>query len=253
MKLAISIILAIIINLFLFLAIQKLVQPDHSAFELPELITTVNFIRLKKENKEPEPKLHEILPEKPKPPKKPPPPKQEIPDPEKPKPKKIKPPAPEVKPLLKITGGPHLGKYLKKPRPKKVIHKTAPTPEPEPVEEPDVAPVSEPVETVKETTDTGPVEPQEPEIETDVVPTYRSKPRYPPRALRAGIEGVVTVEFTITPKGTVTDPVIIKANPPKIFDKAVLRSIKRWKFKPKIVNGKPVSRRARQDIRFNLK
>ena len=95
--LSLGLFLALIINLLLFLAIQKLVQPDHSAFSLPELVTMVDFIRFKKEDKLPEPKLHELL-EKPKPPKKPPPPpKQEQPDPEKPKPEKIKLPTPEVK------------------------------------------------------------------------------------------------------------------------------------------------------------
>ena len=253
-NLPLSLFLALIINLFLFVAIQKLVQPDHSIVSLPELVTMVDFIRLKKEDKVPEPKLHEQLPDKPEPPKRPPPPKQQKIDPEKPKPKRIKPPTPEVKLPLHMTSGPHLGEFLRKPAPKpKVIQKTAPIPEPvvEPDPEPVVEQVAEPVEKV--TQETGPVEPQEPTIETDVIPTYRSKPKYPPRALRAGIKGVVTVEFTITTKGTVTDPVIIKSDPPKIFDKAVLRAIKRWKFKPKIVNGKPVTRRARQDIKFNFK
>lgn len=253
-SLSLGLLLALIINLLLFLAIQKLVQPDHSAFSLPELVTMVDFIRFKKEDKLPEPKLHEQLPDKPKPPKKPPPPpKQKRPDPEKPKPKKIKLPTPEVKLPLHMTGGPHLGEFLRKPKPKKiVIQKTSPIPEP--VIEPDPEPVIEQVsETDNTNLDPEPVEPETPTIETDVVPTYRSKPKYPSRAMRAGIQGVVTVEFTITTKGTVTDPVIIKSKPPKIFNKSVLKSIKRWKFKPKIINGKPVTRRARQDINFNLR
>lgn len=255
-SLPLGLFLALIINLLLFFAIQKLVQPDHSAFSLPELVTMVDFIRLKKEDQTPEPKLHEQLPDRPKPPEKPPPPpKQERLDPEKPKPEKIKPPTPEVKLPIDITGGPHLGEYLRKPVPRKIVQPTAPVPEPivEPDPEPIVEQVAEPVETPVKTVESAPVEPQEPSIETDVVPTYRSNPKYPPRAMRAGITGVVTVEFTITSKGTVTDPVIIKSDPPKIFDKSVLRSIKRWKFKPKVVNGKPVTRRARQDINFNLK
>ncbi len=247
-----ALLLALIINLLLFLAIQKLVQPDHSSFSLPKLVTMVDFIRFKKEDKLLEPKLHEQLPDKPKPPKKPPPPpKQKQPDPDKPPPKKIKLPTPEVKLPLHMTGGPHLGQFLKKPRPKKVVvQQTAPVPEPVADPEPIVKQFSDSTDT---NADPGPVEPQEITIETDVVPTYRSKPKYPPRAMRAGIVGVVTVEFTITTKGTVTDPVIIKSNPPKIFDKSVLRSIKRWKFKPKVVNGTPVTRRARQDINFNLR
>jgi protein TonB len=63
---------------------------------------------------------------------------------------------------------------------------------------------------------------------------------------------VVTVEFTIGVDGSVKDPKIVKANPPKIFDKAVLKAITRWKFNPDMVNGKPVEKRARQDVKFKL-
>lgn len=257
MKFSISILFALLINLLLFLAIQKLVQPEHAAFNLPDLVTLVEFIRLKQEDKIIEPKLREKLPDKPKQPKKPPPPpKLKQPELEKPKPQKVKPPSPEVKLPLQMTGGPHLGEFLRAPKPKKKpLQKPAPIPEPviEPEPEPVVEQFSEQIDSPPDESDTGPAEPEVPEIETDVVPSYRSKPKYPSRAMRAGIEGVVTVEFTITPDGTVIDPVIISANPPKIFDKSVLIAIKKWKFKPRIINGKPVSRRARQDINFNLK
>jgi protein TonB len=92
----------------------------------------------------------------------------------------------------------------------------------------------------------------EPGIDENATPVYRSAPRYPPRAQRAGIEGVVTVEFTITPEGAISDPVIIKAEPSEDFNEAVLEAITKWKFKPRIVNGRPVARRARQKISFLL-
>ena len=81
----------------------------------------------------------------------------------------------------------------------------------------------------------------------------RIPPTYPKRALRSGIEGVVTVEFTITIDGSVKDAEIIEAVPPNIFDKSVLRAISKWKFNPDMVDGKPVEKRARQDIKFTLK
>ncbi len=253
LNLPFSFLLALVINLLLFLAIQKLVQPEHSAISLPEMVTMIDFVRLKKNDKVAEPKRHE-LPEKPKPPRKPPPPKQQQLDPDKPKPKKVKLPTPEVKLPLQMTNGPHLGEFLKKPRPKpRIKQKTAPIPEPVTEAEPVIEQISAPVETIVKETEPAPVESPEPKVETDVVPTYRSKPKYPPRAMRAGVKGIVTVEFTITTKGKVTEPVIIKSNPPRIFDKSVLKAIKRWKFKPKLVDGKPVERRARQDIKFNFK
>jgi protein TonB len=94
--------------------------------------------------------------------------------------------------------------------------------------------------------------PSKPVIDTNVVPTLRIPPQYPARALRSGIEGVVTVEFTIAIDGSVKDPVIVKSKPPKIFDQAVLKSITKWKFNPDMVDGKPVEKRARQEVKFKL-
>ena len=89
-------------------------------------------------------------------------------------------------------------------------------------------------------------------IYTNVVPTLRVPPVYPPRALRSGIEGIVTVEFTISTDGSVKDASVVKSRPPKIFDRAVLTAISKWKFNPDIVNGKKVAKRARQDVNFKL-
>ncbi len=90
------------------------------------------------------------------------------------------------------------------------------------------------------------------EIEENVVPLYRTAPLYPPKAMRARLEGVVLVEFIITPEGLVHSTAIVRADPPGIFDHAVLIATKKWKFKPKIVGGRAVPRRARQEVRFSL-
>ena len=93
---------------------------------------------------------------------------------------------------------------------------------------------------------------KKPKIDTGVVPTLRVPPVYPMRALRSGIEGVVTVEFTIATDGSVRNAVVVKSKPPKIFDDAVLKAIAKWKYNPDIVNGKPAQKRARQDVKFKL-
>ncbi len=59
------------------------------------------------------------------------------------------------------------------------------------------------------------------------------------------------VEFTITAAGTVKDPVILEAYPSSIFNRAMLRAIVKWKYKPKIVDGVAVERtgvRVRQNF-----
>jgi len=78
-------------------------------------------------------------------------------------------------------------------------------------------------------------------------------PQYPGDAALDGIEGWVKLEFTITKTGTVKNPRVIEAKPPRIFNKSALHSILRWKFKPRMIKGKAVERTARQTIAFSLK
>jgi len=80
-----------------------------------------------------------------------------------------------------------------------------------------------------------------------LVPLYRETPHYPRRAKRSGVEGVVTVAFTITTVGSVRDPKIVKSSPPYVFDRAVLGAIGKWRFNPRTEEVRAV-----QDITFTL-
>jgi len=87
----------------------------------------------------------------------------------------------------------------------------------------------------------------------DIVPLVRVDPEYPPRARQQGIEGWVDVEFTITPVGTVQDPVVIGANPTYVFDRAALRAVRKWRYNPKTENGVAVARSGVQvRLRFEI-
>lgn len=89
-------------------------------------------------------------------------------------------------------------------------------------------------------------------FDTDVIPLVRVPPTYPRNALMARIQGSVTMEVIIDPDGTVSSAKVIEATPARLFNSAALYAIKRWKFRPKIVNGSPVAQRARQTIDFKL-
>lgn len=89
-------------------------------------------------------------------------------------------------------------------------------------------------------------------FDTDVIPIVRVSPNYPRNAKQARIEGFVTMAVIINPDGTVSNAEVMEANPPRIFDQAALDAIKRWKFRPKIVDGTPVAQRAKQTIEFKL-
>jgi len=78
--------------------------------------------------------------------------------------------------------------------------------------------------------------------DTDIIPMVRVNPQYPIQALERGIEGWVEVRFTITAAGTVKDPVVLASKPSSIFNRAALRAIRKWKYKPKIEEGVAVER-----------
>ena len=88
---------------------------------------------------------------------------------------------------------------------------------------------------------------------SDVVPLVRVDPDYPPRAKQRRIEGWVDLEFTIGPAGTVENLRVLRAHPPSVFEQAALRAVRRWRYNPKSVDGKPVSRPGiRVRLRFEL-
>ncbi|MCP3429096.1 energy transducer TonB [Opacimonas viscosa] len=73
----------------------------------------------------------------------------------------------------------------------------------------------------------------------DATPIVRIEPKYPVQAARDGKEGYVILSFTINEVGGVTDVVVLEANPKRIFDREAKRALRKWKYKPKIVEGKP--------------
>lgn len=65
-------------------------------------------------------------------------------------------------------------------------------------------------------------------------------PVYPRTALNQGIEGEVTVSFTVAADGTVIDVKILDAQPRRVFDRAVLNAVQDWRYSPQIIDGRPV-------------
>jgi protein TonB len=87
----------------------------------------------------------------------------------------------------------------------------------------------------------------------DVLPLVRVAPDYPPRALAAGTQGWVQVQFSIAPTGAVRDPVVVASEPGSVFDEAALKAIARWRYNPRVEGGQAVERVGLQTvIRFAL-
>ena len=91
-----------------------------------------------------------------------------------------------------------------------------------------------------------------PLAEGDVLPIVRIDPQWPREALVEGIEGYVVVEVTIGADGSVKDVRVIQSEPRRMFDRNVIRAVLKWKFKPRIINGVPVERKAIQMLEFTL-
>lgn len=87
-------------------------------------------------------------------------------------------------------------------------------------------------------------------LDNEAIPLVRIPPVYPVRAERLHLGGAVVVEFTINEAGRVENPRVVESKPPGIFDQAAKQAILRWRFKPKLEDGKPVARHARQRFDF---
>ena len=74
----------------------------------------------------------------------------------------------------------------------------------------------------------------------EATPIVRIEPKYPIQAARDGKEGWVQLSFTIDTIGGVKDVKVIAAQPKRIFDKEARRALSKWKYKPKVVDGKPI-------------
>lgn len=217
MRIVIGLLLAIVVNYGLFTLMKEMTNSDSSLYRDDNEILVLDFVRLKQEETQPETIKREV-PKKPPPPEEPPPPTPTTaPKMTQPNVQQPKMDMPRIDVPLNIAGQPYLGDFSAEPAP--------------------AAPV--------------PAQPG-PQMDSEVVALVRIPPNYPRVAQRRGIEGVVTVAFTITRNGRVKDPVVVSANPENVFDKAAMTAILKWKFKSKEVNGEPVERRATQEIEFKL-
>ncbi len=75
--------------------------------------------------------------------------------------------------------------------------------------------------------------------EGDYLPIVRVAPVYPARALSRGLEGFVDLSFTVTTAGTVKDPIILQSSS-SLFERAAIRAVLKFKYKPRVVDGVPV-------------
>jgi len=76
----------------------------------------------------------------------------------------------------------------------------------------------------------------------DYLPLVAIAPQYPTRAAQRGIQGWCLVSFTVDGLGNVAEEtiVVVDAEPANIFDRSSQRAAARFKFQPRVVDGKGV-------------
>ena len=76
--------------------------------------------------------------------------------------------------------------------------------------------------------------------------------KYPLEAARNGEQGWVDVAFTVNPDGSVSDVHVTDAKPRRVFDRAAIDAVSRWRFKPALINGAPTAVVVKRRIEFRL-
>lgn len=99
-----------------------------------------------------------------------------------------------------------------------------------------------------------PPPPAPPNIErTTAALVQYAPPRYPESARSRGVEGSVSIEVTVLADGTVDDVRVVRSSGAAVLDRAAVRAVRGWKFRPAAVNGEAVESVLRlPPIRFRL-
>ena len=74
---------------------------------------------------------------------------------------------------------------------------------------------------------------------------------YPPESLKAGDEGVVLIELSLTASGTVEEARILWSSCERL-DKAALTAARQWRYEQVRLNGKPVPFKVTTEVPFRM-
>ncbi len=90
------------------------------------------------------------------------------------------------------------------------------------------------------------------EVDTMPQAVAATQPMYPYRAKRLGVEGSVKIRFLVNTSGRTDLFKVLAANPPGEFEQTVEKTVKNWKFKPAMKDGRAVETWVETMIQFKL-
>jgi TonB family protein len=85
----------------------------------------------------------------------------------------------------------------------------------------------------------------------DAKPVVQVAPAYAPDLRAAGVEGDVTVAFTIAENGEVHNAMVVSSSQ-RLLEYPALAAVRQWKFTPAMKDGVAVSQKAVQTVSFAI-
>lgn len=86
-----------------------------------------------------------------------------------------------------------------------------------------------------------------------LIESSRALPKYPDFARRAAVQGTVILMIVIRADGTVGEVEVIRSPDQRYgFDLATLEAVKQWRYRPALLQGRPVSVYAQVMVEFTL-
>jgi len=79
---------------------------------------------------------------------------------------------------------------------------------------------------------------------------HKVQPKYPKEARKKHIEGPVVLQATISRAGDVIGLNVVKGDP--LLVPSALVAVKRWKYKPYVLNGEPVQVETQITVNYTL-
>ena len=91
--------------------------------------------------------------------------------------------------------------------------------------------------------------------DTPPVPIHNPLPAYPNHLRKTGIQGVVVLEVIVLKDGTVSDARVTKSllAGEGGLDETAISAVRAWRFKPALLNRKPVQSKVAIPVSFSLR
>lgn len=224
MRLFLSFLGAVLVALALFMLMVVLIMPPQDDAEMPEELLRIGVVRSVSDSASEDQTQQLQRPERPQPPEPVEEPRLDASTPQQAPQLQLQIEVPQLQSSMSLSVAPTQSNLRPAP--------AAPAPAPTPAPAPAAAPP--------------------PGTAEEVTPLVDVPPNYPRRALSAGIEGEVTLRFTITPDGKVENLRVTASEPPGVFEREARRAASRWRFAPRRENGNAVAREATKTLYFRL-